>query len=457
MSWGRTSTPSFLARNVMLGLFYFSPVVCLVFAVANTKYNGSFEEMYYHFEWDSIYVSHDQFMSALRFVSMWILAQIILALIPDICNKVVPRYVGGRQVGQTTPSGNVLTYNINGLQAWLITIVTFLVGGVYFKWWDPTWVVREWLSLFYAANVFGYGLTLFAYIKAFLFPTYPEDNKYTGYSSYDMIMGVEHNPRIFGFDFKLFFNGRPGIIGWTVLNLCFMYTQWHRYGFVSNSMILVNILQGLYVLDFFWNERWYLNTIDIAHEHFGFYLAWGDLVWLPWMYTLQGMYLVHNPVILNGYVATTIMGLGIIGYVIFRWSNYQRDYFRRMMKLGDPLGTQGKSTFLRNYGRLWGKPMEYMECEYRTTNAQRQKSYLLTSGFWGCARHMNYVGDVLLSGMWCFSCGLTHILPHFYTVYIILLLVTRTFRDETRCQGKYKGYWTDYCKRVPYRFIPYVY
>jgi 7-dehydrocholesterol reductase len=35
---------------------------------------------------------------------------------------------------------------------------------------------------------------------------------------YDMYMGVELNPR-FGkyFDFKLFHNGRPGIVAWTLM------------------------------------------------------------------------------------------------------------------------------------------------------------------------------------------------------------------------------------------------
>lgn len=47
------------------------------------------------------------------------------------------------------------------------------------------------------------------------------------------------------------------------------------------------VLQAIYVLDFFWNETWYLKTIDICHDHFGWYLGWGDCVWLPYLYTLQ--------------------------------------------------------------------------------------------------------------------------------------------------------------------------
>lgn len=49
----------------------------------------------------------------------------------------------------------------------------------------------------------------------------------------------------------------------------------------------VPVLQAIYVLDFFWNETWYLKTIDICHDHFGWYLGWGDCVWLPYLYTLQ--------------------------------------------------------------------------------------------------------------------------------------------------------------------------
>lgn len=45
--------------------------------------------------------------------------------------------------------------------------------------------------------------------------------------------------------------------------------------------------EAIYVLDFFWNEAWYLKTIDICHDHFGWYLGWGDCVWLPYLYTLQ--------------------------------------------------------------------------------------------------------------------------------------------------------------------------
>jgi 7-dehydrocholesterol reductase len=134
------------------------------------------------------------------------------------------------------------------------------------------------ISFFYVCNFFGYALTFFAYFKANYFSSHPQDNKYSGSFLYDLIMGVEFNPRIGNVDFKLFFNGRPGIVLWNILNLCYAYKQFETFGTLSNTMIALNVLQFAYILDFFWYEAWYLKTIDIAHDHFGFYLAWGDLV-----------------------------------------------------------------------------------------------------------------------------------------------------------------------------------
>ena len=51
-------------------------------------------------------------------------------------------------------------------------------------------------------------------------------------------------------------------------------------------MILVNLFHFVYVFDFFYNEDWYLRTIDIAHDHFGWYYGMGDCLFLPTMYNL---------------------------------------------------------------------------------------------------------------------------------------------------------------------------
>lgn len=88
----------------------------------------------------------------------------------------------------------------------------------------------------------------------------------------------------------------------------------------SYSMILVNVFQLLYVVDGLWNEvpsalnrnlnnlmcissltalcssqEAILTTMDLMHDGFGFMLAFGDLVWVPFTYTLQAYYLVGHP------------------------------------------------------------------------------------------------------------------------------------------------------------------
>lgn len=194
-------------------------------------------------------------------------------------------------------------------------------------------------------------------------------------------------------------------------------------------------------LDFFINEDWYTRTVDICHDHYGFYLAWGDSVWLPWMYTLQSHYLVRNPVNLPTWAALAVFGMGMFGYYIFRAVNHQKDLVRR---------TDGKCS-------IWGKPARFVRAKYTTGDGKEHTSILLASGWWGVARHFNYTGDLILSFAMCATCGFQHLLPWFYVIYMTILLVQRIHRDDARCTGKYGKYWDDYKKLVPYNLIPYIY
>jgi 7-dehydrocholesterol reductase len=247
-----------------------------------------------------------------------------------------------------------------------------------------------------AANSYGYFLTAFAYLKAHYFPSHPKDRKFSKSIVYDIFMGVEFNPR-FGkyFDFKLFHNGRPGIVAWTLINLSFAAAQYNKIGYVTNSMILLNILHATYVLDFFHFEDWYLRTIDIAHDHFGFYLAWGDSVWLPWMYPLQSHFLLKNQIDLSTPYFCLVAAIGAVGYYIFRTVNNQKDLVR---------STKGKC-------EIWGKPATFIKTSFTTTDGKIHESLLLTSGYWGISRHFNYVGDLLMSTAFCMTCGSGYILP----------------------------------------------
>lgn len=66
-------------------------------------------------------------------------------------------------------------------------------------------------------------------------------------------------------------------------------------GYVTNSMLLVNGFAAFYVIDALWNESAILTTMDITTDGFGFMLAFGDLAWVPFTYTIQARFLVDYP------------------------------------------------------------------------------------------------------------------------------------------------------------------
>lgn len=235
----------------------------------------------------------------------------------------------------------------------------------------------------------------------------------------------------------LCFTNTPFTDFWTrdISNIAYQY-QVHNT--ISPALVLISILHGIYVLDFFIYEAWYLRTIDIAHDHFGFYLAWGSLVWLPTMYTIQSQYLGIYPTTPPLAYLAAVFGLGLGGYALFRSANNQKDQVRR-----------SKGTCL-----VWGKPATYILAKYRTTDGAQHESILVCSGWWGKSRHANYVGDLMLSTAMCALAGTTVLMVWFYAIFMLILLVHRCLRDEERCRAKYGQAWEDYCERVPWRLVP---
>jgi 7-dehydrocholesterol reductase len=197
--------------------------------------------------------------------AVWYAAQAALAL-------TLPGRIG---YGTITAAGHRPAYRLNGLLAWLVTHV--LLGLAVFRWrlFPSTIVADNSGGLMVAANTAGLLVAVFAYWKARRFPSRPADRRWSGHAVSDFFMGVELHPRIGPLDLKLFHVGRVGMMAWTVVNASFAARQFQELGYVTSSMILVYLLQLVYVLDFFAREDWYLRTIDMQHDRFGFYLAWG--------------------------------------------------------------------------------------------------------------------------------------------------------------------------------------
>jgi protein-S-isoprenylcysteine O-methyltransferase Ste14 len=257
----------------------------------------------------------------------------------------------------------------------------------------------------------------------------------TGNVFYDYFMGTSLNPRNGSFDWKLFCEARPGLIGWVAINLSIAAKQYEMYQTVSTPMILVCFFHFWYVADYYFHEEAILTTWDIKHENFGWMLCWGDLVWVPFTYTLQSLYIVSRaPYELPIVAYVGIVLLNFAGFAIFRGTNIQKHFFRK-----DPNAPL----------KWWGVKPEYIQ----TANGSR----LLTNGFWGWARHLNYLGDLMMGLAWCLVCGFNHVLPYFYIIYFTILLVHRERRDHITCAEKYGADWDAYCAKVPWRILPGIY
>ncbi|XP_041035858.1 delta(14)-sterol reductase TM7SF2 isoform X1 [Carcharodon carcharias] len=350
----------------------------------------------------------------------WFSLQAVLYMLP----------LGKVTQGMPLRDGSRLSYRINGLQAFAIT--TLLAGLGIFVGLRLSSVHDRCVQLAVSAIVASFALSIFLYARSLCVPESalaPGGN--SGNPIYDFFIGHELNPRIGSFDLKYFCELRPGLIGWLVINLAMLMKESELRGSPSLAMILVNSFQLLYVLDALWHEEAVLTTMDIVNDGFGFMLAFGDLAWVPFTYSLQAYFLVSHPQELTTTTAAAIILLNALGYFIFRSANSQKNAFRR--NPNDPK-VAGLETIPTATGRQ-----------------------LLVSGWWGLVRHPNYLGDLIMALAWSLPCGLAHVLPYFYVIYFTILLIHREARDEHQCRRKYGSAWSEYCKRVPYRIFPYVY
>ncbi|KAF7343947.1 ERG4/ERG24 ergosterol biosynthesis protein [Mycena venus] len=436
--WGRSSTPAIFEIAFCAILVLLCPASFLIPWSTLELCDGSVGKVLVRLgDMDGVYsifksaqASLPSVIDPMKLYGIWVIFQATLFI-------VLP---GATGYGERTPAGNRLRYKINGLLSWFLTIGVYILGALS-SWWDADIVAKQWMGLMVAASTYGIVLTVVVYVKAHVSPSHSSDRKFSGSLFHDIFAGIELNPRIGNFDLKLFNVGRVGMTAWTIVNLSFAASQYKHFGYVCNSMIVVNILQSLYVLDFFYQEDWYLRTIDIAHDHFGFYLAWGSAAWIPSMYTLQAQYLARYPVNLSQTTALVILLVGVFGYWMFRASNHQRTVARR---------TSGNCV-------IWGKKPVVITAHYTTSTGKRHTSLLLCSGFWGIARHFNYIADLILSFAMCAPCGTQNVLPYAYFVYMTVLLIHRSIRDEDRCSKKYGKDWELYKAQVPYALIPGIY
>jgi len=319
-----------------------------------------------------------------------------------------------------------IKYTINGHRAFWVTVI---VAGVIQKLKGSLSKVYDVFPMLrHGAILFAAVLSVYLYKRSFnkKDPSLiVADAGLSPSKIYNFFMGRELNPRIGGFDLKVFCELRPGLIGWSLINAGMAAKQYDRTGAISLPMAFVNLFQGLYVWDALYFEQSILSTMDVTTEGFGYMLAFGDLVWVPFVYSLQAQHLAdHTPNISTPY-CLGVAALGAFGYWVFRGSNLQKDQFRR-------------------------NPQDF---EGYTTLKTKRGTNLLVDGWWKVARKINYTGDIIMATSWSMFCGGNPI-TYFYPIYLSGLLFHRALRDDAFCAQKYGADWEEYKRQVPYLMVP---
>ncbi|KAM7505726.1 hypothetical protein LguiB_004630 [Lonicera macranthoides] len=345
--------------------------------------------------------------------------------------------------GVTLPDGTRLHYRCNGLLS-LVLLVVLLGIGVSVNSLSPTVISDRGLELLSTTFVFSILVTLVLYVggrkssnKGSSLKPHVTGNIIHDWNWAEICtvwwFGIQLNPQFMGIDLKFFFV-RAGMMGWLLINLSVLAKSGQDSW--SQSMILYQLFCLLYILDYFYHEEYMTSTWDIIAERLGFMLVFGDLVWIPFTFSIQackdglqiGWWLLSNKVELTTAAIVANCFAFLIGYMVFRGANKQKHVFKNNPK-----------------ALIWGRPPKVIGGK------------LLASGYWGIARHCNYLGDLLVALSFSLPCGISSPVPYFYPIYLLILLIWRERRDEARCAEKYKEVWAEYCKLVPWRILPYAY
>ena len=130
--------------------------------------------------------------------------------------------------------------------------------------------------------------------------------------------GNECNPELFGVDLKLFFY-QPSLIGAYLVNVSFAFAQWERHGFVTPQLLCLCFFWFTYLFSHYVKEEFMLSTWDVLAENFGFMLVWGDLTYVPFLYSLPGWWMVDATEPLATTTLLVLIAAGVLALLPDQW------------------------------------------------------------------------------------------------------------------------------------------
>ncbi|KAF8653541.1 hypothetical protein AX16_003905 [Volvariella volvacea WC 439] len=354
-------------------------------------------------------------------------------------------FTGYQQEGLPVPSlgYKTLMYNCNANLTLYFTIVVSAVlhyTGIF----RLTEIIDNYGHLMTVAIIYGFGVSFGVYFWA----VWTNDTiRMSGNFIYDVFMGASLNPRIGRIDLKMWAEVR---IPWVIvfyLSISGACKQYEQLGYVTPNMAFMVLATGLYINACAKGEECIPQTWDMYHEKWGFMVIFWNFAGVPFSYVYSVVYMAsHDPSKYQfstfGYIFiyTTLL----TAYFIWDTAMAQKSHFK--------MQTQGITKFRKTFPQL---PWNVVENPTYIQTAHGNR--LLTSGWWAYSRKPNYVADWTMSLTWGAIIGTATIIPYFYSVFFIVVLIHRCSRDFERCSKKYGKDWDRYCEIVRWKFIPGVY
>ncbi|KAJ3150930.1 C-24(28) sterol reductase [Geranomyces variabilis] len=337
-----------------------------------------------------------------------------------------------------------LDYLCNGVACWYATLVASAI--LHFTGILPlSRIIDNFGPVMTVSMMAGFLITIGMYI----YGVWSGDtHRMSGYFMYDMFMGATLNPRIGIVDLKMWAEIRIPWVLLFFLTVSVAVKEWEDTGSVRPEVWFMVLAHCLYVNACMKGEECIPTTWDIFYEKWGFMLIFWNMSGVPFTYCYSSLYLLktetgrsihHHPAFLI--FEFTIL---IVAYYVWDTANSQKNRFR-MSQTGTYIP---RKTFPQLPWGTLGDP-QFIKTDHG--------SLLLTSGWWGIARKIHYTADLTMALSWGLICGFGSFIPYFYVVFFTAVLVHRVTRDMERCKRKYGADWEEYCKRVPYIFIPGIY
>jgi protein-S-isoprenylcysteine O-methyltransferase Ste14 len=208
---------------------------------------------------------------------------------------------------------------------------------------------------------------------------------------------------------------------------------------LPSGLFLPAVLLSFFLGEYCWNELVHTFTYDIFRERIGFKLLFGCLFFYPFFYAIALAPFVNKAALSRFELLSpcaadvTSILLFLAGWILTRGANMQKFACK-----------SGAATF-------FGHVLVFVPGSHNR---------LCMSLFWGCSRHINYLGEILQAFAIALGPALasSSALPFLYPAYYVALFLPRIADDDEQCRSKYgEVVWRAYCERVPCKLVPGVY